>query len=257
MPRSWENKIVELKFNASNYKTEVWINDQVVGFHEGGYSSFKFRVDRLLKPGEENTIITRGVDKVLKALEDGGIDKNTIVVFLSDNGGAANNGSRNEPLRGKKGDLFEGGIRVPFAIRWTGVIPEGQTYNKPISSLDIMATIKAQTDVKINPMRPLDGVDLTPFLTGENAGTPHDYLFWRKWEQNAMAVRHGNHKLVANRQQEQNPPELYNILLDGSETNNIKSSQKEISENLLLEWQNWNSKMKDRVFPTLGADEWW
>jgi len=198
-----------------------------------------------------------GVDRILKTLDDSEIAENTLVVFLSDNGGAANNGSRNEPLRGKKGDLFEGGIRVPFAMRWNGFIPEGQTNNKAISSLDIMATIVAQTDVKINPMRPLDGVNLIPFLTGENADNPHDYLFWRKWEQNAMAVRQGNYKLVANRQQEQNPPGLYNILLDGSETNNIKSTQKEVSENLLLEWQKWDSKMKDRVFPTLGEDEWW
>lgn len=198
-----------------------------------------------------------GVERILKTLDETGITDNTIVVFLSDNGGAANNASSNDPLRGRKGDLFEGGIRVPFAMKWKGVIPEGQTYNKPISSLDIMATITAQTDVKINPMKPLDGVDLIPFLTGENTGDPHDYLFWRKWEQNAMAVRHGNYKLVANRQQEQNPPELYNILSDISETNNVKSSQKELSENLMLEWQNWNSKMKDRVFPTLGADEWW
>jgi len=198
-----------------------------------------------------------GVERILKTLDETGITDNTIVVFLSDNGGAANNASSNEPLRGRKGDLFEGGIRVPFAMKWKGVIPEGQTYNKPIFSLDIMATITAQTDVKINPMKPLDGVNLIPFLTGENTGNPHDYLFWRKWEQNAMAVRHGNYKLVANRQQEQNPPDLYNILSDISETNNVKSSQKELSENLMQEWQNWNSKMKDRVFPTLGTDEWW
>lgn len=198
-----------------------------------------------------------GVERILKTLDETGITDNTIVVFLSDNGGAANNASSYEPLRGRKGDLFEGGIRVPFAMKWKGVIPEGQTYNKPISSLDIMATITAQTDVKINPMKPLDGVDLIPFLTGENTGNPHDFLFWRKWEQNAMAVRHGSYKLAANRQQEQNPPELYNILSDISETNNVKSSQKELSENLMKEWQNWNSKMKDRVFPTLGSDEWW
>ncbi len=198
-----------------------------------------------------------GVDRVLKALEAGGIDENTIVVFLSDNGGAHNNGSSNKPLRGKKGDLFEGGIRVPFAIRWKGVIPAGQTYRNPILSLDIMASIVAQADIKINPLRPLDGVDIIPYLTGMNAGDPHDYLFWRKWEQNAMAIRHGNNKLVANRQQDQNPPELYNINSDGAETTNIKSSHKDVADELLNEWQKWNSKMKDRVFPTLGEDVWW
>lgn len=198
-----------------------------------------------------------GVERILNTLEESGIDENTIVVFLSDNGGATNNASDNGSLRGRKGDLFEGGIRVPFAISWKGVIPEGKTYNRPISSLDIMATIVAQADVKINPLRPLDGVDLLPYLTGMNAGNPHDYLFWRKWEQNAMAVRHGNNKLVANRQMDENLPEMYNILLDGSETNNIKSNQKESADKLLLEWQKWNAQLKDRVFPTLGDDVWW
>jgi arylsulfatase A-like enzyme len=198
-----------------------------------------------------------GVGRVLKSLEEGGIDENTIVVFLSDNGGASNNGSDNGPLRGRKGDLFEGGIRVPFAIRWKGVIPEGQTYEKSVSSLDIMATVVAQANVKINPKKPLDGVNLIPYLTSKNTGTPHDYLFWRKWEQNAMAIRHGNSKLVANREQEQNPPELYNLLSDGAETNNLKSKEEDTYKNLLVEWQKWNSQMKDRVFPTLGQDEWW
>jgi len=198
-----------------------------------------------------------GVERVLKTLEEKGIDENTIMVFLSDNGGAHNNGSSNKPLRGLKGDLFEGGIRVPFAIRWKGVIPAGQTYKNPVSSLDIMGTIVAQTDVNINPQRPLDGVDLIPYLTSEKAGEPHDYLFWRKWEQNAMAVRQGNHKLVANRQQDQNPPELYDIKSDNSETSNIKSSKKEVADELLNEWQKWNAQLKDRIFPTLGGDEWW
>lgn len=198
-----------------------------------------------------------GVDRVLRALDKAGIDNNTIVVFLSDNGGASNNASDNGILRGRKGDLFEGGIRVPFAIRWKGVIPNGQTYNNPISSLDIMATIVAQADVKVNPLRPLDGVNLIPYLTGLNAGEPHDYLFWRKWEQNAMAIRHGNNKLVANIQQEQNPPELFDLSLDEAETNNIKSKEEDTYQSLLTEWQKWNDQLKDRVFPTLGEDEWW
>ena len=116
-----------------------------------------------------------GVGRVLEALKEQGLDENTIVVFLSDNGGAHNNASDNGPLRGLKGDLFEGGIRVPFAIRWKGVIPEGQSYEKPVSSLDIMATIVARTDVKINADRPLDGVDLIPFLTGKDCRTGKSY----------------------------------------------------------------------------------
>lgn len=198
-----------------------------------------------------------GVGRVLEALADGGIDENTIIVFLSDNGGAHNNASDNGPLRGLKGDLFEGGIRVPFAIRWKGVIPGGISYEKPVSSLDIMATIVAQTDVKISSKRPLDGVDLLPYLTGEDSGTPHDYLFWRKWEQNAMAIRHGNYKLVANSKQDKNPPQLYDLTADGAEEKNIKFNQKKEAKKLQKEWEKWNAQLKDRVFPTLNGDKWW
>lgn len=198
-----------------------------------------------------------GVERILSTLQENGIDGNTIVVFLSDNGGATNNASDNGHLRGHKSDLFEGGIRVPFAMRWKGVIPAGQIYEKPVSSLDIMGTIVARAKVEINPVRPLDGVDLIPYLTGDSTGYPHDYLFWRKWEQNAMAVRHGNDKLVANRQMDQNPPVMFNIESDSSEKVNIKSSQQKKAGELLQEWQKWNSQMKDRVFPTLGEDVWW
>jgi arylsulfatase A-like enzyme len=198
-----------------------------------------------------------GVGRVLDALKEQGLDENTIIVFLSDNGGAHNNASDNGPLRGLKRDLFEGGVRVPFAIRWKGMIPAGETYKKPISSLDIMATIVAQTNVKINPERALDGVDLIPFLTGKNNGTPHDYLFWRKWEQNAMAVRHGNYKLVANRKQDQENPELFDLSTDISESKNLKSEKLKIYKDLQKEWNNWNKELKDRVFPTLVEDNWW
>jgi len=198
-----------------------------------------------------------GVGRVLKSLEETGVEENTIVVFLSDNGGAHNNASDNGPLRGFKGDLFEGGIRVPFAMQWKGVIPAGKTYEKAISSLDIMATVVAHTNVKISTERPLDGVNLIPYLIGENDGEPHDYLFWRKWEQNAMAIRHGNYKLVANSDQDSNAPEMYDMSTNVDEQNNLKSSNEKGYDLLNMEWENWNKQLKDRVFPTLGGDEWW
>jgi len=198
-----------------------------------------------------------GVGRVLKILEEKGADENTIVVFLSDNGGAHNNGSSNMPLRGLKGDMYEGGIRVPFAMQWKGVIPGGQTYKKAISSLDIMATIVGRTDIEINPEKPLDGVDLIPFLTGKDDGEPHDYLFWRKWEQNAMAVRNQNRKVVANQNQDQYSPELFDLSPGGNEKNDLKADEVVTYNMLLEEWQNWNKQLKDRIFPTLGEDEWW
>ena len=202
--------------------------------------------------------IDDGVGRVLQTLEDGGIEENTIVVFLSDNGGPTNtNASRNDPLRSGKGHLYEGGIRVPFAMQWKGVLPAGQTYEKPVSSLDILATIAGQTDVKINPDKPLDGVNLVPYLTGEKKGEPHDYLFWRKWEQNGMAIRHGKTKVVADRNQEENPPELYDLHSNVREAGELKSTIGTSYDHLLSKWQEWDEQMRDREFPTLGADEWW
>ncbi|MDG1731253.1 MAG: sulfatase-like hydrolase/transferase [Algibacter sp.] len=199
-----------------------------------------------------------GVGNILRTLKKNGIDENTIVVFLSDNGGPEQkNASDNGLLKGGKSDLFEGGIRVPFAMRWKGVIPENQTYTHPVSSLDIMATIVAQNDIKINKDRPLDGVNLIPFLTGKNKSKPHDMLFWRKWEQNAMAIRQGNYKLVSNTQQQKNKPKLFDISKDISEKTNIQLSKKELHNILLKEWNIWNDQMKDRVFPTLSEDIWW
>ncbi|MCA0932496.1 sulfatase-like hydrolase/transferase [Lutimonas saemankumensis] len=196
-----------------------------------------------------------GVGRVLQKLEEKGLDENTIIVFLSDNGGAKNNASNNGPLRGLKGDLFEGGIRVPFAIRWKGTIPEGQNYKNPVSSLDIMATIVSLNQIEINPKRTLDGVDLMPFLTGKNKGLPHDILFWRKWEQNAMAIRKGNYKLVANQNKEKYIPDLYQMDLSESEDKILKNKDKVYSE-LLSDWNQWNKELKDRIFPTL-QDRWW
>ena len=81
-----------------------------------------------------------GVGQVLDVLSEYNIDENTLIFFLSDNGGASNNSSDNGILREHKGTLFEGGIRVPFALRWKNNIPSNKVYSHPIISLDIMAT---------------------------------------------------------------------------------------------------------------------
>ncbi|GAB1308866.1 hypothetical protein KH5_15490 [Urechidicola sp. KH5] len=195
-----------------------------------------------------------GVGKILAALENHRIDENTIIVFLSDNGGAKNNASDNGPFKGRKGDLFEGGIRVPFAMRWKGTIPEGQTYEKAISSLDILATIADITNAEISTERPLDGVNLIPYVTGKNNEEPHDFLFWRKWEQNAMAIRDAQYKLVANKNKDKTPTVLYNIEQDKEETQ--ANSDKEAQKALMKAWKAWNAQLKDRAFPSL-KEKWW
>ncbi|HNT88139.1 MAG TPA: sulfatase-like hydrolase/transferase, partial [Candidatus Hydrogenedentes bacterium] len=129
-----------------------------------------------------------GVGAVLAALREKGIEEDTLVFFLSDNGGPiAVNGSRNTPFSGAKGTLQEGGIRVPFFLRWPERLPAGRTCDLPVISLDILPTCLAAAGGALPSDAPLDGVNLLPYLAG-NEGAPHDYLFWRYHD--GAAVRH-------------------------------------------------------------------
>ena len=99
-------------------------------------------------------------------------------------------------------------------MQWPEKISGGIVYSNPVISLDIMATIAELAGASIDSEKALDGVNLIPFLTGEKKGKPHEYLFWRKWEQNAMAVRHQDKKIVAAKQWEKNGCELYSLKED-------------------------------------------
>ena len=142
-------------------------------------------------------------------------------------------------------------------MQWKGTIPAGQVYSHPVISLDIMATITALVGVKIAEDRPLDGVNLLPYLTGKNNEAPHDQLFWRKWEQQGMCIRDGDIKLVANTKRNKNKLQLYNVGNDLSETKNLSKQNPEKSKELLEAWEEWNNQLKDRNFPTLMDDKWW
>ena len=136
----------------------------------------------------------RAVGDVVGKLEEQGKLENTLIFFLSDNGGSYFNDSSNEPLKGWKGNKYEGGHRVPFFVSWTGGINGGRTFDGLASALDIFATSMAAAGVEETPGRPLDGVNLLPFLTGEKDGEPHQKLFFRKEE--GAAMRDGNWKLI-------------------------------------------------------------
>jgi len=141
--------------------------------------------------------LDRGVGRVMAALEDHGLDDNTLVMFTSDNGGAGYIGlpDVNDPYRGWKITLFEGGIRVPFLARWPARLPAGATYDAPVHHSDIYATAAAAAGAELPTDRVMDGTDLTPFVTGSNASkAPHEYLFFRSGA--AQAVRDDRWKLV-------------------------------------------------------------
>jgi arylsulfatase A-like enzyme len=136
-----------------------------------------------------------GVGKLLSTLESLNLENNTLVFFLSDNGGPTkDNASSNKPLRGFKGDFFEGGIRVPFAVQWKGVLPAGTKYEAPVISLDIFGTAAAVASA--TPVHDIDGVNIVPFLSGKNVGVPHAALYWRGSNGEKWAVRTPGEKLV-------------------------------------------------------------
>jgi arylsulfatase A-like enzyme len=133
--------------------------------------------------------IDDGVGSILNKLEQLNLAENTLVIFLSDNGGPEqDNASDNGVLRGAKGSFFEGGIRVPFAMQWPKYIPRNIEYNNAVSSLDIFATIMGNIKGSPAAKNPLDGVNLLPFLSGKNINQPHEFLFWRQYDQKRYAV---------------------------------------------------------------------
>lgn len=137
-----------------------------------------------------------GLGRIRARLREMGQENNTLIFFISDNGaplGDSWNGSINLPMRGQKGMLSEGGIRVPFLAAWPGTIPAGMEYGHPVISLDVAATINALAGKPQDAS--LDGVNLMPFLKGETEGAPHKRLFWR-WGSQAAVLEYP-YKLIA------------------------------------------------------------
>jgi arylsulfatase A-like enzyme len=136
------------------------------------------------------------VGEVLAAIERAGVADRTIVVFSSDNGAASYTGIvDNAPLAGGKLTNFEGGINVPFVLRWPARVVGARTYTAPVSSLDVFATIAQATGVGLPTDRAYDGVDLVPFVIGAGTEDPHAALFWRA--AGHRAVRAGAWKLIS------------------------------------------------------------
>lgn len=125
--------------------------------------------------------LDRSVGRVLDALRELGLEEDTLVIFTSDNGGAGYLGlpDVNAPFRGWKITFFEGGIHVPFFMRWPGVIAPGSRYERPVHHFDIYATAAAAAGAAMPDDRPMDGVDLLPYVLGAAQGDPHQALFWR------------------------------------------------------------------------------
>jgi arylsulfatase A-like enzyme len=180
------------------------------------------------------------VGRVLETLRRNNLEEKTLVFYLADNGGpTASTTSKNDPLRGFKAMTSDGGVRVPFMVQWKGQIPAGKTYDFPVIQLDILPTDIVAAGGQVKPEWKLDGVNLLPYLKGENTGRPHDALYWRFGEQ--WAIRDGDWKLVASRI-DANKPRLINLADDISEANDLIEKEPEQAARLKAKWDKWNAE---------------
>jgi arylsulfatase A-like enzyme/outer membrane biosynthesis protein TonB len=190
-----------------------------------------------------------GIGQVLQTLQTNNLLEKTLIFFLSDNGAPYRDYTRNLPLRGYKYDVLEGGIRVPFAVQWTGRIPANAVYDEPISSLDILPTITATVGVSLPTDRVYDGLNVLPFLTGEQT-SPTRTLFWR-WlglgedgppgsSDTVWAVRNGSLKLVTEQAAADQPPALYDLPNDIGEAQNLAATQPGDVASLTELYDQWN-----------------
>lgn len=193
------------------------------------------------------------IGAVLNKLEDKKFADNTLVFFISDNGGPSLptttvNGSINTPLRGSKRTTLEGGVRVPFLVKWPGHVPANKVYDQPVIQLDILPTVLAAAGIEVAPDAQLEGVDMLPYLRGNKTDAPHDALYWRFGNQ--MAIRQGDWKLV-----KYDPlvdgeklgrgaatdTKLYNLANDIGETKNLIDQEPERAKTLQAAWDKWNA----------------
>lgn len=185
--------------------------------------------------------VDANIGKIDSTLVANDIKDNTILVFLSDNGGRIQHAD-NRPYRGHKGMLFEGGIKVPFFISWPSKIKEHSKYTKPISSLDLFPTLLNAAGGNAAIEKQLDGVDLIPYLLNKNKGTPHKTLFWRSSGNFEYAVRKGKYKLYKSAYKSKTL--LFNIEEDNLERYDIAAQHPEICIDLEKSYANWDAKNK-------------
>ena len=201
--------------------------------------------------------LDQNVGRVMDALDAAGKREDTLVFFLSDNGGVAPtphsafDWADNAPFRDGKSNFHEGGIRVPFIGSWPGGWPQGVVYAEPVISLDVGATALALAESPQDPERPLDGVDLTPYVRGEEKGPSREALFWRQWSRETdvitYAVRSGGMKLV--KSDANGAPALYDLSNDPGETRDLIAERPEAARRLALLWNDWTAGNPGNLYP--------
>ena len=192
--------------------------------------------------------LDRSVGEIISTLKELNIYGRTLIFFTSDNGGAnyIELEDINKPFRGWKISFFEGGIRVPFILSWPDQIDPGLKFDQPVHHFDIFSTIASAANVEIPMDRKIDGVDLMPYVKGEKISKPHQTLFWRSG--NHQAVLHENWKYLISKKE--NTKWLFDIDKDPLEINNlinINPAKAAQIENLLVRF---NSEQASPLYPS-------
>jgi arylsulfatase A-like enzyme len=186
------------------------------------------------------------VGRLMHYLDSTGLADNTLVFFLSDNGGAVYNGTTdNAPYKGGKLTNFEGGIRIPFMMKWKNHIKPGTVYHPPVISLDIFSTIASVVGIDLPEDRKFDGVDLLPYINDEMIAPPHEKLLWRS-EFN-KAIRKGEWKMMLNEYTNNNL--LYKITEDSIESKNLYDLRPDVTKELNAEIDTWEKELVEPLWP--------
>ncbi len=184
------------------------------------------------------------IGRVVEALAKAGLTTNTIIAFVSDNGGPVDqNGSLNAPLNGQKGILLEGGMRVPFLMSWPGTLSSGMVFTNPVTTLDFTPTFLAAAGKPVEKKDDFDGVNLLPYLRGENPAPPHDTLLWRFTI--SAAIREGDWKLI---RLPDRFPTLFNVATDPSEEHDLASANLDVTRRLLRQLGDWDVRLPHPLF---------
>lgn len=188
------------------------------------------------------------VGNVLNAVEASGEADNTLIFFLTDNGCAAYYPGMCacEPLRGGKLTHYEGGVRVPFMVRWPAKVKSGQIYRSMVSSMDIFPTVLSAAGGKLPTDRIYDGVDLAPYLSGWNTAPPHDMLAWRRSP--LASIRKGDWKLWKSTDGKYTL--LFNLKDDLNETTNLAEKRPDKLKELEAAFAQWAKDMQDPKWPS-------